>query len=162
MRERAFPMTAVRAAGQPPAARPPAGQFAKGQPATTGEADWRELSACRQEDPELFFPVVPAGPGLAQIEQAKAVCARCKVRAECLRFAMETVQDHGVWGGTSEEERRALRLARNRRPAVLGAGRSDWESDRMAPVRAGDRQCSLPAAQPPGSASLLRRAGASP
>jgi WhiB family redox-sensing transcriptional regulator len=115
------------------------GQSATGQSAT-GEADWRELSACRQEDPELFFPLVPAGPGLVQIERAKAVCARCQVPAECLQFAMETVQDHGVWGGTSEEERRALRRVRNRRPAVLGAGRSDWESDRMAPVRAASGQ----------------------
>jgi hypothetical protein len=50
------------------------------------------------------------------------------------------VQDHGVWGGTSEEERRALRRARNRRPAVRGAGRSDWESDQMAPARVAGRQ----------------------
>ena len=118
------------------------------QPGVPAEADWRELSACRQEDPDLFFPLVPTGPGLVQIERAKAVCARCQVRAECLRFAMETVQDHGVWGGTSEEERRALRRARNRRPAVHRAGRSDWdwESDRIAPVRAGDRQRGRPAA----------------
>jgi len=140
MRERAFPMTAVRAA-----ARPPAGQFANGQPATTGEADWRELSACRQEDPELFFPVVPAGPGLAQIEQAKAVCARCKVRAECLRFAMETVQDHGVWGGTSEEERRSLRRARNRRPAMQG------------PARATGTAPGCPRAAQPGSSAASRQ-----
>ena len=140
MRERAFPMTAVRAAGRPPAARPPAGQFAKGQPATTGEADWRELSACRQEDPELFFPVVPAGPGLAQIEQAKAVCARCKVRAECLRFAMETVQDHGVWGGTSEEERRSLRRARNRQAAMQGPARATRTAPGCPPGRAASRQ----------------------
>jgi WhiB family redox-sensing transcriptional regulator len=117
-----------------------------GEPGVTGEADWRELSACQQEDPELFFPLVPAGPGLVQTERAKAVCARCQVRAECLRFAMETVQDHGVWGGTSEEERRALRRARNRRPAVHGAGRSDWESDQMVPARAADRQRGRPAA----------------
>jgi WhiB family transcriptional regulator, redox-sensing transcriptional regulator len=109
-----------------------------GQPGTTGlrgtpgEADWRELSACRQEDPELFFPLVPAGPGLAQIERAKAVCGRCQVRAECLRFAIETAQDHGVWGGTSEEERRVLRGAR--RPPAHAAGRRGRDSDRMAPA----------------------------
>jgi WhiB family transcriptional regulator, redox-sensing transcriptional regulator len=117
-----------------------------GEPGVTAEADWRELSACQQEDPDLFFPLVPAGPGLVQTERAKAVCARCQVRAACLRFAMETVQDHGVWGGTSEEERRALRRARNRRPAVHRVGRSDWESDRMAPVRGAARQRSRPAA----------------
>jgi WhiB family transcriptional regulator, redox-sensing transcriptional regulator len=152
MREPAFPITAFPSAALPPTGQPAtAGQTATGQLATAGEAgwreaDWRELSACRQEDPDLFFPLVAAGPGLVQIERAKAVCARCPVRAECLRFAMETAQDHGVWGGASEDERRALRRARNRRPAAAGAGRSDWESDRMAPVRAGDRQRNLPAA----------------
>jgi WhiB family transcriptional regulator, redox-sensing transcriptional regulator len=136
MHERAFSMTAF-----PAAALPATGQAtAMGQAATMGEADWRELSACRQEDPELFFPLVPAGPGLTQIARAKAVCARCQVRADCLRFAMETLQDHGVWGGTSEEERRALCRARNRRPAVPGAGQSDWDIDRMPPGRAGARQ----------------------
>jgi WhiB family transcriptional regulator, redox-sensing transcriptional regulator len=146
MHEPAFPMTAFPATASPTAGQPLMGQSAMGQSATAGEADWRELSVCRQEDPELFFPLVPAGPGLAQIERAKAVCARCQVRAECLQFAMETVQDHGVWGGTSEEERRALRRARNRRPAVRGAGQGDWDSDRMPPGRAGDRQHGLPAA----------------
>ena len=131
MQEPAFPITAFPAAASPPTGQhATAGQTPTGQLATAGEAYWRELSACRQEDPDLFFPLVPAGPGLVQIERAKAVCARCQVRAECLRFAMETVQDHGVWGGASEDERRALRRARNRRPAAAGAGRSDWESER--------------------------------
>lgn len=88
----------------------------------------------------MFFPLVPAGPGLVQAERAKAVCARCQVRAECLRFAMETVQDHGVWGGTSEEERRALRLARNRRPAVYAAARSNRAAFRMASAGSAARQ----------------------
>lgn len=84
------------------------------EPASTkGQPDWRSLSACRDEDPELFFPD-PRGPGLTQLEVARAVCARCQVRAECLSFAMETVQDHGVWGGMSEDERRAQRRARLR------------------------------------------------
>ena len=85
-------------------------------PATTTEpTDWRSLGACRQEDPELFFPVAQAGPGLVQLNKARAICARCEVRAECLSFALETGQDHGVWGGKSEDERRALRRARLRR-----------------------------------------------
>ena len=76
--------------------------------------DWRSLGACQDADPELFFPIVAAGPGLLQAAGAKAVCGRCEVQAECLRFAMESVQDHGVWGGKTEEERRALRRARIR------------------------------------------------
>jgi WhiB family redox-sensing transcriptional regulator len=70
---------------------------------------WLDLGACRDEDPDLFFPIGSAGPGLAQVATAKAVCTRCAVRQACLRFALEASQDHGVWGGMSEEERQAIR-----------------------------------------------------
>jgi len=78
--------------------------------------DWRHRSACRDEDPELFFPVGNTGPAIAQIEEAKKVCARCEVREACLQWALESGQDSGVWGGLSEDERRAMkrRAARNR------------------------------------------------
>jgi len=78
--------------------------------------DWRHQSACRDEDPELFFPVGNTGPALAQIEEAKKVCNRCIVKEPCLAWALESGQDAGVWGGLSEDERRALkrRAARNR------------------------------------------------
>ena len=79
--------------------------------------DWRHKAICRDEDPELFFPVGNSGPALAQIEKAKAVCARCTVTEVCLQYALESSQDSGVWGGLSEDERRALkrRAARARR-----------------------------------------------
>ena len=83
-------------------------------PARAASDDWRSRGACRDADPELFFPIMSAGPGIMQVARAKAVCARCGVQAECLQFAMESVQDHGVWGGQTEEERRALRRARIR------------------------------------------------
>ena len=73
------------------------------------DADWREHASCRHTDPELFFPVGNTGAALQHIAQAKAVCATCSVKEPCLQFALETNQDSGVWGGTSEEERRALR-----------------------------------------------------
>ena len=41
--------------------------------------DWRHRAACRDEDPELFFPIGNTGPALLQIEEAKAVCRRCAV-----------------------------------------------------------------------------------
>ncbi|MFD7136303.1 WhiB family transcriptional regulator [Streptomyces sp. NPDC059894] len=71
--------------------------------------DWREHAACRDEDPDLFFPIGTSGPALLQTEQAKAVCRRCPAREPCLEWALETDQTLGVWGGTSETERRALR-----------------------------------------------------
>jgi WhiB family transcriptional regulator, redox-sensing transcriptional regulator len=49
------------------------------------------------------------GPSVAQIVEANTVCARCEVRSECLSFALATSQPYGVWGGTSPEERAALR-----------------------------------------------------
>jgi WhiB family redox-sensing transcriptional regulator len=73
--------------------------------------------ACRGVDPDLFFPVGSSGPALLQAAEAKAVCAGCPVRDDCLSYAIETGQSAGVWGGTSEEERRVLRSAQ-----ATGAG----------------------------------------
>ena len=72
-------------------------------------SDWRHRAICRQEDPELFFPVGTSGPALLQIAEAKTVCRRCPVVSECLTWALESGQDAGVWGGMSKDERRALR-----------------------------------------------------
>jgi WhiB family transcriptional regulator, redox-sensing transcriptional regulator len=76
--------------------------------AQSGGADWRDQAACRDVDPELFFPAGNAGPALLQIGQAKQVCAGCPVRTQCLDWALDSGQEAGVWGGTSEDERRAL------------------------------------------------------
>ena len=78
--------------------------------------DWRHRALCRDEDPELFFPIGTTGPATVQVEQAKAVCRRCPVVQSCLDWALGAGQDSGVWGGLSEDERRALkrRQARTR------------------------------------------------
>ena len=78
---------------------------------------WRDRALCRETDPELFFPIGTTGQALLQIDRAKQVCDECPVKIECLDFAIETNQDSGVWGGTSEEERRDIRrriAARNK------------------------------------------------
>jgi WhiB family transcriptional regulator, redox-sensing transcriptional regulator len=69
--------------------------------------DWWERAACQAEDPDLFFPVSDTGPGRRQTVRAKAICAQCDVRLRCLDYALATEQEHGVWGGMSEVERRA-------------------------------------------------------
>jgi WhiB family redox-sensing transcriptional regulator len=70
---------------------------------------WLDAEGCLPgEDPELFFPVTAAGPALAQVLAAKAVCFRCAVRAACLSYAVATGQA-GIWGGTTQEERQAMR-----------------------------------------------------
>jgi WhiB family redox-sensing transcriptional regulator len=82
--------------------------------------DWRHRAECLDEDPELFFPIGNTGPAIMQIEEAKKVCRRCDVREQCLAWALEAGQDHGVWGGLSEDERRALKR-RNARARIRTA-----------------------------------------
>ena len=70
---------------------------------------WRSDAECRDLDPNLFFPVGVTGPAVDQIAAAKEICAICPVRQECLEFAITSNQEFGIWGGTSEDERRVLR-----------------------------------------------------
>jgi WhiB family transcriptional regulator, redox-sensing transcriptional regulator len=78
------------------------------------DMDWRHRALCRDEDPELFFPIGTTGPATVQVEQAKAVCRRCSVVESCLDWALRSGQDSGVWGGLSEDERRALKRRQSR------------------------------------------------
>ena len=82
---------------------------------------WRGQAKCLGSDPGLFFPVGTTGDPLVQVEAAKQVCRTCEVRPRCLQFALETNQDAGVWGGTTEDERKTLRRSwmRAGRPAVV-------------------------------------------
>lgn len=77
--------------------------------ATPTGGDWRHHAVCRDEPPELFFPVGTSGPALLQVAAAKAVCHSCPVAGDCLHWALTTGQADGVWGGMSEEERRAFK-----------------------------------------------------
>ncbi len=71
--------------------------------------DWRHQAECRKHDGELWFPVGISGPAVVQAEKAKEICASCPVRKMCLQWATDTVQDSGVWGGLTEQERSLLR-----------------------------------------------------
>jgi WhiB family redox-sensing transcriptional regulator len=85
-------------------------------------ARWRELAACRGTDLGVFFP----GRG-ESAEAARRVCAGCPVRQPCLDYAITNRITHGVWGGLTERERRALQSRwvrasrRDRDRAVLAA-----------------------------------------
>lgn len=96
------------------------------RPAPSGSPDWRDQAACRNADPELFFPIGHAGPALQQLDRAKQVCAGCSVRTPCLESALASGQEAGVWGGTTEDERRALRRMRQAgaRPDAVDSRRS--------------------------------------
>ncbi|MPZ21862.1 MAG: WhiB family transcriptional regulator, partial [Luteitalea sp.] len=62
---------------------------------------------CLQADPDTFYPDKGGS-----VREAKRVCAGCPVTDECLEYALDTEQRHGVWGGLSEHERRPLRRQR--------------------------------------------------
>lgn len=72
-------------------------------------ANWRLRAACRDADPELFFPIGTAGPGLRQIDEAIRLCGTCPAQAECLAWALDHGVTDGVWGGTTADQRRAIR-----------------------------------------------------
>jgi WhiB family redox-sensing transcriptional regulator len=74
------------------------------------DGNWRTYAACRTNgEPDLFFPAGTVGPYLEQNQQAKSICSGCPVRIACLRFALSTNQQFGIWGGLDEEERRDVR-----------------------------------------------------
>lgn len=72
-------------------------------------APWRDFAACRGLSWETFFP--SRGDSTAE---AKAICAGCAVREPCLDYALRTIIREGVWGATSERQRRRERHQRMR------------------------------------------------
>lgn len=87
---------------------------------TITKPDWREIAACRDSEPSLFFPIGTTGLAIEQIQEAKSICSFCLVADECLQYALKTNQEAGVWGGYAEDERRRLRkrwMAERRRAA---------------------------------------------
>jgi WhiB family transcriptional regulator, redox-sensing transcriptional regulator len=91
----------------------------EGRQMTDYATDWRAAGACLSADPDLFYPVATGTVAVVQIRKAQQICAGCQVRHECLDFAVRTGEAHGVWGGTTPEERTRFRRRRARR-ARLG------------------------------------------
>jgi WhiB family redox-sensing transcriptional regulator len=78
------------------------------------QAGWRESAACRFLETDQFFPIGKTGRAVAEIQEAKDICASCPVRQPCLTFALDTHQAYGIWGGYDEDERRPLLRQRQR------------------------------------------------
>ncbi len=83
--------------------------------------DWRATGACLSADPELFFPIAASSYSPRQVTRALHVCAGCTVREQCLDFAMRTNESHGIWGGTTPEERVRARRRKTRRSGRTAA-----------------------------------------
>jgi WhiB family redox-sensing transcriptional regulator len=78
----------------------------------TSEAAWMAAGNCRNHPPATFFPSDGVG-----VDRARKICATCPSQESCLDYALTNRIDHGVWGGTSERERR--RILKRRRLTVL-------------------------------------------
>ena len=88
--------------------------------------DWRDDAACRDADPELFFPDGDVRSARAQVKAAKLICRGCPVSAPCLSLALASGQQAGIWGGLTEDERRRLhRRGPGFRPAAYSL-REEW------------------------------------
>lgn len=108
---------------------------------TGTSSTWWSQAACQSADPELFFPISALDATARDVVRAKAICARCGVRPQCLAHAMESGPLQGIWGGTTEAERRRLR------------GRATRAKRRMAAQAA-----AAPAAAPRRTTAAPRRA----
>jgi WhiB family redox-sensing transcriptional regulator len=77
---------------------------------TLRPAPWMRQAACRNSDPELFFPTRGATDTVAA---AQAICADCPVWVECLEYGL--FERQGIWGGLTDRQRRRLRKIRRLR-----------------------------------------------
>ena len=68
--------------------------------------DWRHEAACRDKDPDIFFPDGSASSAPIEVAMAKAVCRNCPVMRRCRDWAIETEQADGIWGAMTARERR--------------------------------------------------------
>jgi WhiB family redox-sensing transcriptional regulator len=104
-----------------------------------GDKSWFEAAACRDGDQRLFFDPEGEGakPRAARERAAKAVCAWCPVRRECLIFALWAPERYGIWGGLTARERTSLR--RRRLPARRGNPHQELHRATSVAMRSDDR-----------------------
>ncbi|MFE0039392.1 WhiB family transcriptional regulator [Streptomyces sp. NPDC059015] len=113
-------------------------------PDTLKPADtWRTQAACLTEDPELFHPRGYDGRNMPTVAAAQAICDRCPVAEQCLALALVAegrsngLLRHGIYGGTTPNDRLAIsRGTTPRQPAKCGT-RSGYKRHR----REGTRPC---------------------
>lgn len=125
--------------------------------------DWPTQATCREDHPDALFV-----QGAAQ-QQAKVVCFRCPVRAECLSHALDTRTQFGVWGGMTERERRQLlrhhpdvaswrelfQNAMEEQEATASAAHGDRRQSHAGPRHAAPRHAVMPRQASPSRESQL-------
>jgi len=123
----------------------------------TAPMNWREDAACGDADPDLFFPIGATGNALRRIDEAKRICRLCPAQIQCLAWALENGVTDGVWGGTTEDEQRAIRsLSRRKRTSKEDNGGETYRP-------AGHGEHGIRAQSPPARATwIFRDAGIGP
>jgi WhiB family redox-sensing transcriptional regulator len=104
----------------------------------TVHSSWRDDAACRDADPDLFFPVGTTGPALRHIDEAKRICRACPAQTQCLAWALDHGVTDGVWGGTTADERHAIRRTSSRltiRGMTMATVNSEQSAENMGYVR---------------------------
>ena len=69
--------------------------------------EWMMSARCKETDPEIFYP--ERGDSTLDTLAAKRICLKCEVRVECLQYAVDNNEQHGIWGGLNEKARRHLK-----------------------------------------------------
>lgn len=102
---------------------------------------WRARAACLGQPVEVFFGPERAGKAAEArwAPRAKAICRGCEVRAACLEYAIETEQEHGVWGGLTPDERAALARDGTSKLVAMNRGNNErpWTTAEVAELRRG-------------------------
>lgn len=100
-------------------------------PPRTEVWDWQMNARCRNTGTELFFAHdgEDRGERIRREQQAKAVCATCPVQRECHTHAITVGEPYGVWGGTTETDRRW------HTPGPPPCGRATTRSDQRRSLR---------------------------
>lgn len=107
------------------------------------KSSWLRQAKCSPEEAELFFAPMEEERGREAVKVAKAICngnddrPPCEVRAECLTYAIENNENHGVWGGLDEVERR--RLVRDLRAKQRAAKKALESKPRRRIIRREER-----------------------
>ena len=119
--------------------------------------NWHENVACRDADPDLFFPIGTTGAALRQVEEAKRICRVCPAQIQCLDWALENGVTDGLWGGATPEERRVIRSL-SRKPTT---SKADGDDKSYHPAERREHDICAQAA-PGKTARILRRVGIGP
>lgn len=107
---------------------------------------WRQQAACRNVNPNLMFPNDWDEDGIAA---AKALCRACPVQDQCLTFALDNREDHGIWGGATERERSKIRRRRGQKarpPRPLAPINHGTDGGYRAHLRRNEKPCAACAA----------------